>query len=361
MSRLSSNSAANAAAGQSTTRYVIIAIVVIVLLVAIWYVRDILLLGLASIILVVMFTMPVRFFVRHGVRRPIAIIASLTAFVVILLLLAIVALPTLLEQFRTLAAVTIPRGISAFIELWNVTSASKYQYWDIEQQHALFRAPVPFLDFMRPLLLSLQLDDTTVANIVEQIASTLGSIGGSVLPLVGGVASTILSILIVLFLSMYFLADPRMHEEGLIKLFPLWYRDRVREILDRIDLTLRGWLRATLLSMIFVGVGTWLGLAALGIQQAAALGVLAGVLSFIPNFGTLGALIPSLVVGLVQAPENIGWIILVIYGMSFLQSQVVAPLLVSESIQLPAVLVCSQSVPVASAMCRKKSRVSLVA
>ena len=116
----------------------------------------------------------------------------LTAFVAIVLLLAVVALPTLVEQFRTLATVTIPRGINAFIDLWNVTGASKYAIWDIEQQHALFRDRLPVLDFLRPLLLSLQLDDTTVANIVEQIASTLGSIGGSVLPLVGGVASTIL-------------------------------------------------------------------------------------------------------------------------------------------------------------------------
>jgi predicted PurR-regulated permease PerM len=153
------------------------------------------------------------------------------------------------------------------------------------------------------------------------------------------VADTVLSVLIVLFLSLYFLADPTMHKEGLIKLFPLSYRHRVREIMARLDLTLRGWLRATVISMAFVAVATGIGLALLGIQQAAALGVLAGLLSFIPNFGPIVALVPSIAVGIVQTPENLGWIVVIIYGISFIQSQIVGPLLVAGSINLPAVLI----------------------
>jgi predicted PurR-regulated permease PerM len=42
---------------------------------------------------------------------------------------------------------------------------------------------------------------------------------------------------------------------------------------------------------------------------------------------------------MVQAPQNIGWIILIIYGTSFLQSQVVNPILVAESLKLPPVIV----------------------
>jgi predicted PurR-regulated permease PerM len=130
-----------------------------------------------------------------------------------------------------------------------------------------------------------------------------------------------------------------MHQEGLIRLFPISYRHRVREIFARLDETLRGWLRATVISMALVGVATWAGLTVLGVQQAAALGVLTGLLSFIPNFGPVIALIPTLAVGIVQTPENWGWVFVVIYGVSFVQSQVVTPLLVSGSIRLPPVLV----------------------
>ena len=82
-----------------------------------------------------------------------------------------------------------------------------------------------------------------------------------------------------------------------------------------------------------------MGLAIIGVEQWAALGVLAGVLSFIPNFGPLLALIPSIAVAIIQAPENTFWVIIIIYGMSFLQSQIVGPLLANESMKLAPVLI----------------------
>ena len=57
------------------------------------------------------------------------------------------------------------------------------------------------------------------------------------------------------------------------------------------------------------------------------------------NADDIAALIPALAVGFAQAPQNIGWIVLIIYGTSFLQSQIIAPLLFKESINLPPVLV----------------------
>jgi predicted PurR-regulated permease PerM len=109
--------------------------------------------------------------------------------------------------------------------------------------------------------------------------------------------------------------------------------------MDRINFTLQRWLEGTFLSMIFVGVGTWIALSLLSLQQAAALGVIAGVMSFIPNFGQLIAVLAAIVVGIVQAPENLGWIIILIYGISFVQSQIFSPILFSESINLPPVMV----------------------
>ena len=304
------------AANGSTTRWVLTALAIIALLIAFWIIRGILLLTLASIILVLLFSMPTRFFMRRGIKRVPATILSLVCVLLLIVLLFSLALPTLIQQFVQLATVTIPQGIEELVRLWNSG--------DIQRQY-------PFLETV---------DLGEVFNTLSgQLATALGTLSASVLPVLGGVADTILSLLIVIFLSLYFLADPQMHQEGIIRLFPLGYRHRAREILARLDYTLRGWLRATVISMAFVAVATGLGLTLLGIQQAAALGVLAGLLSFIPNFGPIVALVPSIAVGVVQAPENIGWVIVVIYGVSFIQSQVVGPLLVAGSINLPAVLI----------------------
>jgi predicted PurR-regulated permease PerM len=309
------------------TRWVLIAVVFFILLIAVYYIRSILLLALASVILVVLFTMPVRVLARYGVSRGPAILISLAGIVAIFILLGIVALPGLLEQFSTLLTETVPNGIRELARQWDAG--------ELQQQY-------PFLtgiqDFINNTFQGGSLD-ATLNELGRQLAGALGQLGTSVLPVLGGVANTLLSLLIVIFLSMYFLADPRGHEEGIIKLFPIWYRYRVREILNRVDFNLRGWLKTTIISMIFAGIVTWLGLSLLGLQQAAALGVLAGLMSFIPNFGQIAALVPAIAVGFVDAPQNIGWIIVIIYGVSFIQSQVISPLLISESINIPPVMV----------------------
>jgi predicted PurR-regulated permease PerM len=306
---------ANAAYG-STTRWVLVAIALVLLLVFLWIIRGILLLSLASIILVVLFTLPTNFLMRRGLRRGPATLLSLVFIVVLLVILFSVALPTLVQQFTVLTTRIIPRGVEQLIDL--------YETGDIQEQY--------------PFLQSIDIEQTLEA-LTQQLTGLAGQLGATVIPVLGGVADTILSLLIVIFLSMYLLADPEGHLNGALKLFPVWYRRRAREIFVRVDETLRGWLRATVISMAFVGVATGILLSLLGIQQAAALGVLAGLLSFIPNFGPILALVPSVAVGIVQAPGNIVWIIIVIYGVSFIQSQIVGPLLVAGAINLPAVLV----------------------
>lgn len=309
-----------------TTHGVIIAVVIVGLLVAIWQVRSTLLLVLASVILVVLFTMPIRFLVKRGMNRVPATIISLLGILIFLIVMLLLVLPTLLEQFAILAT-TVPAGIRELADQW--------ESGELVQRY-------PWLESIQLFIqntLQTQSLDQLFTEVTRQLGNALGQLGGSVLPVVSGVASTLLSILIVIFLSLYFLADPRMHEEGLIKLFPIWYRDRVRQIMDRIDFTLRGWLQGQLLLMVIVGVASWLGLAAIGIEQAAALGVLAGLFSFVPNFGPIAALIPSLAVGFAQRSDKIALIVLIIYGTSFLQSQIISPLLFRESINLPPVLV----------------------
>ncbi len=305
----------------ATTRWVLVAVVVVILLVAAWIIRGILMLTLASVILVVLFTTPIRFFMRHGVPRPLATLLSVALITLLILILVLAALPTLVQQFSTVVTVLIPQGIEAIVQQWQ-SGAIVEQY--------------PFLAFIETIDFDLP---TLINTLGVQLAQAAGQFGVSVLPVLGGVADTVLSLLIMIFLSIYLVANPRMHQEGLIRLFPISYRHRVREIFARLDLTLRGWLKVTVISMALVGVATWFGLTLLGIQQAAALGVLTGLLSFIPNFGTVVALIPTLAVAIVQTPEHWGWVFVVIYGVSFIQSQVLTPLLVSGSIRLPPVLV----------------------
>jgi predicted PurR-regulated permease PerM len=316
-------------AGQ-ITRWVLLALVTVVLMIAVWEVRTTLLLVLASIILVVLFTMPIRFLMRRGVGRMPATILSILVILGVLVLLVMLALPSLMQQFTVLAQL-VQDGIAKVVDQWEAVQQDP----TLKEQYPLI---ANLQDFVRN---TFQLDnlEELFAELARQLGGALGQLGGSVLPVVGGVASTLLSIIIVIFLSLYLLTDAQVYEEGVIRLFPIGYRGRVRFIIDRIDFNLRLWLQGQLLLMLIVGVASGVGMAVLGLAPAIALGVLAGVFSFVPNFGPLAALVPSLAVGFAQAPDKIFWIVLIIYGTSFLQSQIIAPLIFKESINLPPVLV----------------------
>ena len=111
-----------------TTRWVLIAILVIILLVAVWAIRGILLLTLASVILVVLFTMPIRFLMRRGMRRGPAIILSIMFITFLVIGLAATALPELLNQFTQLATRNIPQGIQTLVERYLTSGALLEQF-----------------------------------------------------------------------------------------------------------------------------------------------------------------------------------------------------------------------------------------
>ncbi len=303
-------------------RNIIATIFILLGLVFLWQIRSTLMLIFAAVILVVLFTMPIRLLVsRFDMNRGLAIIVSVIGFFAVIALIALSILPTIVTQFTVLATDVVPRGVERAVE-------------NLNSETLIVQFP-----FLEGVITDFEVNDDLINQIISQVSGALSSLGGSVLPVVGGVANTILSSLIIFFLSMYLLAEPDLYVNGLITLTPTWYRERMKVILGRIASTLRAWLSVTGASMIVVGLGTGLGLAALGIREWAALGVLAGVLSFIPNFGPIVALIPSVAVAIVQAPNNVILTIVIIYGVSFVQSQVVSPILASERMNMPAILI----------------------
>ena len=327
-------------AALQTTRWVITALVVIICLLAFWEMRNILLLLLTSIVLVVAITTPIRFLTRKGVNRTLATIISLFTIPLFFLILALTILPLLATQFSTLSRL-VEAGILRLQETWATLDLAPPAYflgWNYPVPGLVIPTD-PLLTSVQSFIDSFQVDAELITQVANQLFAAFGQFGVTVIPVVGGVASVFLNILILIFMSMYLLVNPKAHEDGLIRLLPMHYRKRGREIIDRLDLAMRGWLESTVLAMVFVGVVTWIGLTLLGLDEALALGVIAGVLAFVPTFGTLIAVLLSVAVGILQQPQNVGWIIVVTYAISLVQSQVISPLLVAGRINIPPIMV----------------------
>lgn len=184
------------------------------------------------------------------------------------------------------------------------------------------------------------------AAIINQLPSTEAFLAQldvrTILTRVGGYFSSTVGIvgqlLLMLLLGTYFATEPRFYSEGFTRLFPIDKRKRAGEVLNAIYGTLRWWLIGKAGSMIFIGLLTWIGLSIIGVPLALTLGILAGLLSFIPNFGPIISAIPALLLAFINSPISAVYVLSLYIGIQVVESNVVTPLIERETVELPPAL-----------------------
>ena len=174
-----------------------------------------------------------------------------------------------------------------------------------------------------------------LAGIIESTrAGGGGNMGRLVMSIGGGMADT----LIVIFGGVFLAAQPKFYQVGAIKLIPAAKRALVSEAMQDSERALRLWLRAQLIAMIVVGTLTGVGLWLIGVPSALALGLLAGLLEFIPFAGPIIASIPAILLALVVGPELALWTIALYVVIQQLEGNLLQPLLQQYAVDLPAVV-----------------------
>ncbi|GAB3165479.1 AI-2E family transporter [Telluribacter humicola] len=153
---------------------------------------------------------------------------------------------------------------------------------------------------------------------------------------------------IILFIGAFFTAQPGLYKEGIVLLFPLSKRPRAAEVLNTLGSTLYKWLLGKLFSMLIVGVFTIVGLYLIGIPMALALGIIAGLLSFIPNFGPILALIPAVLIALTQGTSQALYVVLLYVGIQFVESNLITPLVQHKMVEIPPAMVIISQVFIAA-------------
>jgi predicted PurR-regulated permease PerM len=292
--------------------------------VALWMVRDIMLITLTAIIFSILLTTPIRFLAKRGVPRPLSIIITVVLIIAGVSWASSLVLPGLLEQFQILVVNIIPRA-------WELVQG--------ELRPEVLTARYPFLEGV------ITGNSNLPAQLLQQLVNGIGSISGQVFPVLGSLVGGLVSFAVVIFLSLYFVASPDVYWRGMLRLVPIPSRPRMREIMQRLDLTLRRYLQAQIILMLMTGAATIIALGVLGIPLAGALGVITGLFSFIPNFGPIIAVIPIIAVVMINTPAQLGTALLIFFAIQLVVSQVVTPLLIGQEMNLPpAIILISQLV-----------------
>jgi predicted PurR-regulated permease PerM len=166
-------------------------------------------------------------------------------------------------------------------------------------------------------------------------------LGGVARHLFGFASSTVAvlgGLVLILFVAIFVAIDAETYQDGLMHLFPHKARRRAREVLTATAAMLRRWLFTQFISMVLVGVLTAVVLLIMGIEAAVALGIIAGILEFVPIAGPIMASIPAIAMGFLDGPEKAIYVALAYVAIQQIESNLLYPLLMKKGLELPPVL-----------------------
>ena len=150
--------------------------------------------------------------------------------------------------------------------------------------------------------------------------------------------------LIILFTGLFLAVEPALYVRGVVRLVPPARRARAREVIDEVGRVLRWWLLAKVVSMLVIGVGTGIGLHLLGVPLVFSLGLIAALLTFVPNIGPILAAVPAVLLALVQGLHLALWVVLLYVGVQMVESYLITPYLERRTVSLPPALTLTMQV-----------------
>jgi len=229
---------------------------------------------------------------------------SLLAAIFIALILSLTLDPAIakLQSWR------IPRPLgTVLVFLFGLAlfgGAVIYGLTPIVSQIGMFLLGLPRL--VEPILERLGPPSPLAEQLESQLLAQLNAFSSSLVDSMLGITTTLVSnltfVLNVLILTMYLLLDWANVKGQFIALFSRPARKRVGAVLDQMEQQLGGWVRGVLILMAVVGVLTFLGLWALGVEYSLPLALLAAVLEILPAIGPMVAAVPALIVGFNASP-----------------------------------------------------------
>ena len=172
----------------------------------------------------------------------------------------------------------------------------------------------------------------------DRLIEQVGGASRYFLHLLGSTLAVLGGIILVIFLAIYLAIDPSVYRRGLIHFVPERARTRTEEILTAIAVTLRKWLVTQLIAMIVIGAVTTVVLMALKVRAAVPLGILAGLLEFVPTLGPILSSLPAIAMGFVDSPEKALAVAIAYVGIQFIENHLLIPILMKEGVDLPPAL-----------------------
>ncbi len=193
------------------------------------------------------------------------------------------------------------------------------------------------------ILLSIGLTRNQIESIAQQLGlqltSIAGTVAGGIVPILSGIASAALNILLTVVISIYLLVDGSRAVRWLRNRTPITQRGRISSLITTLQTVVGGYIRGQLALCLTIGTIVGVGMAILGLgSYAVLLGVLSFITEFIPVLGTIFCGTVAVLLALTQ-----GWLTAVLVLAYFVlvhifEGYVLAPRLIGKAVGVQPVI-----------------------
>jgi predicted PurR-regulated permease PerM len=273
----------------------------------VYQIRVVVLVFLLTLLFSIIVSGPVDYLSRKGLRRSWGTLIVLVGFFLVLVLAGFVLGSAVEDQARQLIE-TLPTLLS------DTQGLATRVLGTLGLETEISSDPQQLLDSVRNFF-----SGSTVST-----ALTVGADVVNVLSLV----------IVVLIATIFMVAHPTPLVNGFVAFFPASRRQRVREILEEMYKSVQRWFLGQLVYMTVVGLLFTVALSVIGIPFALLLGILSGLLAFIPFIGPIISVVPPILLALIDDPIKALWVILAYLIVQSIESNVVHPVVMSRAVSL---------------------------
>lgn len=178
-----------------------------------------------------------------------------------------------------------------------------------------------------------------ITEIVARVNNLLSALSQNAFTTASVVLGGLLSFVLIIVLSFYLAVQAGGIASFLKTVTPASRRKYVVELWGRAEQKIGFWLQGQLLLGVIIGVLTYLGLTLLGVKHALLLAFIAGIFELIPLFGPILAAIPAVVLSFMSG--GFGSAILVTGFYLIIQqfeNQLIYPLVVKKVVGVPPII-----------------------
>lgn len=178
-----------------------------------------------------------------------------------------------------------------------------------------------------------------IKSVGAQLFGGIGRLTTAVSTAVGAISSIIAILVIGIFIAI----EPKLYDRGVAWMLPIERRASFYELSERVGFVLRRLMFGRVVGMVVEGIGTWLFLLWGGVPMAALLGLLTGLLAFVPNIGAIVSGLLMVAVGFSAGTEQGLWAVMTYFVVQTVDGYLIVPYVARRTVDLaPALVLAAQ-------------------